>query len=89
MRISVSLCGEKIIDWKVDCDNSLPDGRGKMQMSHAGSGIDENILPYYYDSKEIGYGKERICVLPKDKYRLYNGAGSWQKSWTDTIAVTR
>lgn len=74
MRISVSLCGESVIDWKVDCDNYLPDN---MQSEIARS----------YD--DISYGKERVCVLPADEYKHFHGVGSWLKSWADTIAVTR
>lgn len=78
MRIAVSLCGESVIDWKVDCANYLPDEKGYRQ----------NNITYEGDIK-LGLGKERICVLPKDKYRVFSGVCSCRESWSDTIAVTR
>lgn len=73
MRISVDLYGEKVVDWKVDCDNYLPDNMQKVDG---------------FKDSEVSYGKERVCVLPKDEYKHFHGVGSWMRSWTGTIAVT-
>ena len=78
MRIAVSLCGESVIDWKVDCADYLPDRKG--------------YRPYwvtYEGDIKLGLGKERVCVLPKDRYRVFSGVCSCRESWADTIAVTR
>lgn len=80
MRISVSLCGESVIDWKVDCADYLPDNKGYIK-SMDFAGFDEDL--------QLGLGKERVCVLPKDKYRVFSGVCSCRESWADTIAVTR
>ena len=77
MRIAVSLCGESVIDWKVDCADYLPDRKG----------YKTNVVTYEEDLK-LGLGKERVCVLPKDKYRVFSGVCSCRESWADTIAVT-
>lgn len=78
MRIAVSLCGESVIDWKVDCADSLPDGKG----------FDSDSFMWKNDL-EPGLGSERVVVLPKDKYRVFSGVCSCRESWSDTIAVTR
>lgn len=78
MRIAVSLCGESVIDWKVDCADCLPDGKGLYSNWFAW----ENDL-------EPGLGSERVVVLPKDKYRVFSGVCSCRESWADTVTVTR
>lgn len=78
MRISVSLCGESIVDWKVDCADYLPDNLGFAE-----------YYVFYEHDLALGSGKERICVLPKDRYRVFSGVCSCRESWSDTIAVTK
>lgn len=81
--MAVSLCGESVIDWKVDCDNYLPD-------SNSVFNLEEYLeLLFTKDSVILDGGKEIICVLPKDKYRVYHGVCSCAKNWADTIAVTK
>lgn len=76
MRINVDLCGEKLIDWKVDCDNYLPNNEQHFWTN----------IPF---DGETGFGKERILALDKKVYAYYDEVGSWVRNWTDTIAVTR
>lgn len=78
MRISVSLCGESAIDWKVDCSDYLPDNLGYTE-----------YYVFYEHDLALGSGKERICVLPKGRYKVFSGVCSCRESWADTIAVTR
>jgi len=78
MRINISLFGENIIDWKVDCTDYLPDRKG----------YETDTVTFEEDLK-LGLGKEMVCVLPKDKYRVFSGVCSCRKSWADTIAVTK
>lgn len=84
MRICLNICGNDILDWKVGCDDCLPDNNG---IRNGNPERDEIVADG--TQVELSAGKERICVLPKDKYRVFNGACSCVKSWTDTIAVTR
>lgn len=83
MMICLNICGNDVLNWKVDCDDYLPDNKGIFYSNN------KNIAISMSEDTELGAGRERICVLPKDKYRQYHGVCSCAKSWTDTIAVTR
>lgn len=84
MRICMNICGNDVLDWKVDCDDYLPDAKGIRD-----GGGERNRIVNEGSQTELGSGKERIAVLPKDKYRVFSGVCSCEKSWSDTIAVTK
>lgn len=87
MRVSLTLNGRLLADWKVDCADCLPDSSG-IQTETAFGKIDSADF-------EQSEGEERILVYKPAEYSYYHGTGSWtgkigdKDKWTEQLSVTQ